>query len=137
MGVNLQNVNKFIYYGAPQSLDDFFQESGQGGRSGDATKSIVYWSPRDCPLFKKENILNARELDDVRMYLEITTVCRQKWLLNYFDSDCVLSVAIPVLYCDVYVMYIDGRHLEALGKSNYFSRLPMESIIWKEFGTTD
>ena len=30
MGVNLQNVNKIIHYGAPQSLDDFFQESGRG-----------------------------------------------------------------------------------------------------------
>ena len=42
-----------------------------------------------------------RELVDVSMYLENTTVCRRKWLINYFDSDCVLSVANPALCCDV------------------------------------
>ena len=38
MGVNLQDVNCIVHYGAPRSIEDYFQESGRGGRSGD--KSI-------------------------------------------------------------------------------------------------
>ena len=34
MGVNLLDVNTVIHYGAPRSIDDYFQESGRGGRSG-------------------------------------------------------------------------------------------------------
>ena len=49
MGVNLQGVNTIIHYGAPRSIDDYFQESGRGGRTGHYAESIVYWTPSDCP----------------------------------------------------------------------------------------
>ena len=40
--MDLQGVNTIIHYGAPCSIEDYFQESGRGGRSGDgAAKSIV------------------------------------------------------------------------------------------------
>ena len=53
MGINLRDVNTIIHYGAPQSIEDYFQESGRGGRSGDPARSIVYWKPIDCHLKKK------------------------------------------------------------------------------------
>jgi len=31
MGVNLLDTNTVIHYGASQSIDDYFQESGRGG----------------------------------------------------------------------------------------------------------
>ena len=31
MGVDLRDVNNVIHYGAPQSVEDYFQESGRGG----------------------------------------------------------------------------------------------------------
>ena len=31
MGVNFKDVNLVVHYGAPQSLDDYFQESGRDG----------------------------------------------------------------------------------------------------------
>ena len=30
MGINLRDVNTIIHYGAPQSIEDYFQESGRG-----------------------------------------------------------------------------------------------------------
>lgn len=36
MGVNMRDVNTIIHYGAPQSIEDYYQESGRGGRSGQA-----------------------------------------------------------------------------------------------------
>lgn len=50
MGVNLCNVKTMIHYGAPHSIDDYFQESGRGGRSGGDAHSVVYWKPIDCPI---------------------------------------------------------------------------------------
>jgi len=31
MGINLRDVNTIIHYGAPHSIEDYFQESGRGG----------------------------------------------------------------------------------------------------------
>ena len=43
MGVNMKKVDNVIHYGAPRSLEDYFQESGRGGRNGDNAVSVVYW----------------------------------------------------------------------------------------------
>lgn len=51
MGINLQGVNQIIHYGTPQSLEDYFQKNGRGGRrSGDRATSVIYWKPADCPV---------------------------------------------------------------------------------------
>lgn len=42
MGINLRDINCIIHYGAPNSINDYFQESGRGGRSGNSAQSIVY-----------------------------------------------------------------------------------------------
>ena len=41
MGINLRDVNTIIHYGGLQSIDDYFQESGRGGRSGKPACSII------------------------------------------------------------------------------------------------
>ena len=85
MGVNMQNVNTIIRYGAPKNVEDYFQESGRGGRSGVDAVSTVYWNPRDCPISKNLVTARDRELITIRRYLENTAVCRRKWLLDHFD----------------------------------------------------
>lgn len=52
VGVNLRDVNMVAHYGAPSSIDNYFQESGRWGCSGDEAKSVVYWKPLDCPVGK-------------------------------------------------------------------------------------
>ena len=42
MGINLKDINTVVHYGSPSSIEDYFQESGRGGRSGDSARSIVY-----------------------------------------------------------------------------------------------
>ena len=70
MGVDLKATNTIIHYGAPQSIDDYFQESGRGGRSGDPAQSIIYWKPKHCPARRELVTSRDFEVDSVRKYLE-------------------------------------------------------------------
>lgn len=101
MGVNLIDTNIVIHYGAPQSIDDYFQESGRGGQSGDQARSTIYWKPRDCPLKVNPISVRDKEVVAVRRYLENTSECRRKWLLGYFDPTCAKPGENPSTCCDV------------------------------------
>lgn len=59
MGVNLKDVNTIIHYGAPKSVEDYFQESGRGGRTGGDAVSTVYWKPGDCLVRKQPVIVSS------------------------------------------------------------------------------
>ena len=85
MGVDLRDVNSIIHYGAPNRLEDYVQESGRGGRSGGDAVSTIFWKLVDCPVKKQPTTIRDHELITVRRYLENVTVCRRKWLLEYFD----------------------------------------------------
>ena len=100
MGINLRDVNTIIHYGAPQSIEDYFQESGRGGRSSDPAWSVVYWKPIDCRV-KKLSSTRDQEVAAVRHYLENDISCRRQWLLQYFDPSFTTSVRDPLLCCDV------------------------------------
>ena len=52
MGENMVDVNTIWHYGAPSTLDDYLQESGRAGCSGNQATSIVFWKPVDAPLCK-------------------------------------------------------------------------------------
>ena len=71
MGVNLKDI---IHYGAPSSIEAYFQESGRGGRSGDSATSTVYWKPADCPKSKNPVTIRERKVLAVRRYLENSTL---------------------------------------------------------------
>ena len=101
MGVNLRGVNTIIHYGAPRSIDDYFQESGRGGRTGNYAESIVYWTPSDCPQRKDPKSVRDYEVNAVRRYLENVTMCRRQWLLDYFDPICAKPGLVPSKCCDI------------------------------------
>ena len=82
-GVNLKGVNIIIHYGAPRSIDDYFQESGRGGRTGHNAESIVYWTPSDCLQRKGPKSVHDHEVNAVRRYLENVAMCHRQWFLDY------------------------------------------------------
>ncbi len=84
MGVNFKDLTCIVHYGAPRSLEDYFQESGRAGRGGELSTSAIYWSPSDVPNRKDKSNPRNVELDTVRGYL-LTTECRRQYLLQYFD----------------------------------------------------
>lgn len=112
MGVNLQDVNTVIHYGAPKSVEDYFQESGRGGRSGGDAVSTVYWTPRDCPIRKNPVTVRDRELIAVRKYLENTTLCRRRWLLDHFDVKLKEQVQRCCDVCANTVLTASGQGIE-------------------------
>ena len=102
MGVNIEDLNMIIHYGAPTTLEDFFQESGRAGHTGNQSCSIVYWITKNCPLYEdpKTNLEKGSVL--VRKYLENTTTCRRELLLEHFDPNYVklLPKRNHILCCD-------------------------------------
>jgi len=101
MGINLRDVNTIIHYGAPHSIEDYFQESGRGGRSGEQARSVVYWKPVDCKMPKKVLSLRDKEVAAVRDYLGNESLCRRQLLLQYFDPSLVSTLNDPLICCDV------------------------------------
>ena len=76
MGINIRNVNSIIHYGAPRSIEDYFQERGRGGRSGGDAVSTILWKPVHCPVKKRPATLRDHEHIAVRRYVENITACR-------------------------------------------------------------
>ena len=74
MGVNFAGLNHIIHYGDPSSIEDYYQECGRPGRSGEQAKSVVYWIPTDAPLRKILGNPTIAEIDAVRHFLENTRV---------------------------------------------------------------
>ena len=47
MGIYLHGVDTIIHYGAPSSIEDYFQASGRRGKV-EIQLTPVYWTPKDC-----------------------------------------------------------------------------------------
>ena len=62
-------LNRIIHYGAPRTIDDYFQESGRASQTGELSISTVFWSP-DAPLRKNTSDPRVAEAVAVRNYLE-------------------------------------------------------------------
>ena len=41
MGVDFSGLYRIIHYGAPRTIDDYFQESGRAGQTGELSISTV------------------------------------------------------------------------------------------------
>ena len=77
MGVSFTGLTTTIHYGAPRSLDDYFQESGRAGRQGEQSTSTIFWKPMDAPLKTDQTIPRNVEIAAVRRFLESTSDCRR------------------------------------------------------------
>jgi len=101
MGVDFRGLSTIYHYGAPHSIDDYFQESGRGGRSGENSMSVIFWKPADCPMRQQPTLQYEKEVNEVRRYVENSTECRRKLLLQHFDPANVNSGTNGVNCCDV------------------------------------
>ena len=99
MGVNFVGLKDVLHYGAPSTIEDYFQESGRAGRSGELSTSTNMWKPSDAPLWKDLSRPCHAEVAAVRHYLENDKECHREQLLHHFVRSMQVPESRELLFC--------------------------------------
>ena len=87
MGIHKDNIRRIIHYGAPYSVEQYYQQTGRAGRDNENSQCILYFNNSDFNL-THFNMSDYKIKQSNDMYnLCFTSNCRNKYLLNYFNEE--------------------------------------------------
>lgn len=96
MGIDKPDIGYVIHYHPSASIENYFQEIGRAGRTGQQAEAIMFLKDEDFSiqeaLIEKSsanNSLALQKLDDFKYFCR-TKACRMKTILLYFDQDSQL-----------------------------------------------
>ena len=93
MGIDKPDVRFVIHYDIPKSIENYYQETGRGGRDGLGGHCLAFYSYKDIVKLEKflrdkgvaEKELAGQLMEEIIAYSE-TSSCRRKFLLHYFGE---------------------------------------------------
>lgn len=102
MGIDKSNVRYVIHYNMPQSMENYYQEAGRGGRDGEPAQCILLFSAQDMVInrflldskdftgidFDDIGLIQQRDASRLQVMEHYckTTECLRNYILNYFGE---------------------------------------------------
>ncbi len=84
MGVDTPDIRLVVHFGAPQSLEGYYQEAGRAGRDGERARAILLWHPED--LRQGAMGSGAGPSGAISHYACADSGCRQRMIQSYFGE---------------------------------------------------
>lgn len=96
MGIDKHDVRSVIHYGAPKSVEEYYQQVGRAGRDGLPSQCYLLWSDSDFTRYKDDFYTRQLDAEGKRRYFASLAAmqkftaeqvaCRRKSLLSYLGE---------------------------------------------------
>jgi ATP-dependent DNA helicase RecQ len=113
MGIDKPNIRHVVHWGAPKTLESYYQQSGRAGRDGMESRCTLIHSGQDFVLgsFYEKSAHDGQLISQVardalheglskmKIYCHLTA-CRRAYLLSYFGEQLPAASAANCGRCD-------------------------------------